>query len=62
VIYLSRGQIDGQLAAAVVSGVFIGATVGARMSRRVPRDVLSLIFVALAAILSAQMVLRALGA
>jgi len=59
-IYLSRGQIDTLLAAAVVSGVFLGALVGARLSRRVPRDVLSLLFVALAVILSAQMVLRVL--
>jgi uncharacterized membrane protein YfcA len=61
-IYLSRGQINTELAAAVVSGVFLGAIVGARFSRRVPRDVLSLLFVALATILSAQMILRAVGA
>ena len=60
VLYLSRGQIDGVLAAAVVSGVFIGAAVGARYSRRVKREALSLIFVLVAGAFSIQMFLRLL--
>jgi uncharacterized protein len=56
--YLSRGQIDGLLAAAVVSGVFVGGGVGARFSRRVRREVLSALFVIIAVVFSAQMVLK----
>ena len=58
VLYLSRGQIDGVLAAAVVAGVFVGAGVGARYSRRVKREALSILFVLIAGIFSAQMFLR----
>lgn len=58
VLYLSRGQIDTQLAASVVVGMFIGATLGARFSRRVPRGVLSLLFVAIAVLFAVQMLLR----
>ena len=58
VLYLSRGQIDGLLAAAVVTGVFIGAGVGARFSRRVPRHRLSLAFTVVAAVFAVQMLLR----
>lgn len=62
VLYLSRGQIDGVIAAAVVAGVFIGAAVGARFSRRVSRDVLSLLFTIVAAIFSIQMLYRFVAA
>lgn len=61
-LYLSRGQIDAQVAAAVVIGVFIGAGLGARHSRRVRRDVLSLAFTAVAAVFAVQMLLRFLAA
>lgn len=61
VIYLSRGQIDGLLAAAVVAGMFVGAGFGSRYSRRVPRSVLSALFVILATVLSLQMLLRVLA-
>jgi uncharacterized membrane protein YfcA len=57
-LYLSRGQIDGQLAASVVAGVFLGAAAGARFSHRVPRAVLSTMFVVIAAIFAVQMLLR----
>lgn len=57
-LYVARGQIDAVLAAAVVTGVFVGATVGARFSRRLPREVLSALFVVIAAVFSAQMLLR----
>jgi uncharacterized membrane protein YfcA len=62
VLYLSRGQIQMILAAAVVSGVFLGATIGARYSRRVPRQVLSAIFVIVAGVFAIQMLLRVLVA
>lgn len=58
VLYLSRGQVDVVLAAAVVCGVFLGAGVGARISRRVPREVLTALFVLVAAVLAVQMLLR----
>lgn len=58
VLYLSRGQIDMVLAAAVVAGVFIGATIGARYSRRVSREVLSGLFVLVAAVFAVQMLLK----
>ena len=61
VLYLSRGQIDMILAAAVVAGVFMGATVGARYSRRVPRQMLSTVFVIVAAVFAVQMLLRFLA-
>jgi uncharacterized membrane protein YfcA len=61
VLYLSRGQIDGILAAAVVAGVFLGAGLGARLSRRLPREVLSLMFTAIAVVFAAQMLLRVLN-
>jgi uncharacterized membrane protein YfcA len=61
VLYLSRGQIDMLLAAAVVAGVLIGATAGARYSRRVPRHVLIAVFVFVAAVFAAQMLLRFLA-
>jgi uncharacterized membrane protein YfcA len=57
-LYLSRGQIDTQLAASVVAGVFLGAAAGARFSRRVPRAMLSALFVIVAAIFAVQMLLR----
>jgi uncharacterized protein len=57
-LYLSRGQIDGQLAAAVVAGVFLGAAGGARFSARVPRAALSAMFVVVAGIFAVQMLLR----
>ena len=62
VLYLSRGQIDGLLAAAVVAGVFAGAAMGARFSRRVPRELLSLAFMVIAAVFAVQMLLRFLAA
>ncbi len=62
VLYLSRGQIDMILAAAVVTGVFIGATIGARFSRRVPRQVLSALFVIVVVAGAVQMLLRFLAA
>jgi uncharacterized membrane protein YfcA len=58
VLYLSRGQIDMILAAAVVTGVFVGATIGARYSPRVSRQRLSALFVIVAALLAVQMLLR----
>jgi uncharacterized membrane protein YfcA len=61
VLYLSRGQIDVLVAAAVVSGVFVGAAVGARFSRRVPREVLTALFVIVAAVFSIQMLLRSIA-
>ncbi|MEX2548221.1 MAG: sulfite exporter TauE/SafE family protein [Chloroflexota bacterium] len=59
--YLSRGQIDGPLAAAVVAGVLVGGGVGARFSLRVRREVLSALFVIIAAVFSAQMLIRFLA-
>jgi uncharacterized membrane protein YfcA len=61
VIYFSRGQIDPAIAAPVVIGVFIGARIGARLQRRVPQHALQLLFVLVAAIFAAQMLLRAVG-
>lgn len=61
VLYLSRGQIDMILAAAVVAGVYVGATIGARYSRRVPRQVLSALFVIIAGVFAVQMLLRFLA-
>lgn len=61
VIYFARGDIDPLLAAPVVVGVFVGARVGARVSHRVPHGVLTLLFVAVAAFFSIQMLLRGLG-
>lgn len=58
VLYLSRGQIDTILAAAVVAGMFAGATIGARYSRRVSRPVLSALFVIVAGGFAVQMLLR----
>ncbi len=58
VLYLSRGQIDPLLAAAVVCGVFVGAAVGARYSRRVARNLISLAFVAITFVFAIQMTLR----
>ncbi len=57
-LYLSRGQIDGQLAASVVAGVFIGAAAGARFSTRVPRGALTGMFVVVVGIFAVQMALR----
>ena len=59
VLYLARGQVAPLLAAAVVVGVLAGATVAARFSRRLPREVLSALFVVVAAIFAIQMLLRA---
>jgi len=59
VLYFSRGQIDPLLAGPVVVGVFIGARVGARLSHRVPRQALSVMFVAVALVFAAGMLLRA---
>jgi uncharacterized membrane protein YfcA len=59
VLYLARGQIEPLLAAAVVVGVLAGATVAARLSRRLPREVLSALFVLVATVFAAQMLLRA---
>ena len=61
VLYFSRGQIDASIAAPVVVGVFIGARGAARLSRRVPRTALVLLFVVVAAFLSVQMLLKAVG-
>jgi uncharacterized protein len=61
-LYLSRGQIDGVLAASVVAGVFIGAAAGARYSRRVRREALSILFVIVCGVFSLQMFLRFLQA
>ncbi len=61
VLYLSRGQIDMMLAAAVVAGMFLGAAVGARYSRHVPRQVLSMLFVIIAGVFAVQMLLRFLA-
>lgn len=58
VLYLSRGQIDALLAAAVVSGVYVGAAAGARFSRRVSRQALSLAFIVIALIFAGQMAVR----
>jgi uncharacterized protein len=58
ILYLARGQVEPMLAAAVVVGVLAGATVGARFSRRLPREVLSGLFVIVAAVFSIQMLLR----
>jgi uncharacterized membrane protein YfcA len=58
VLYLSRGQIDMILAAAVVAGMFIGATIAARYSGRVSRGVLSTLFVIVVAVFAVQMLLR----
>ena len=58
VLYLSRGQIDALLAAAVVAGVYVGAAIGARFSRRVSRQALSLAFIVIALIFAAQMAFR----
>jgi uncharacterized membrane protein YfcA len=57
-LYLSRGQIDMILAAAVVAGVFVGATVGAKYSRRVSRPMLSALFVIVAAVFAVEMLLK----
>lgn len=62
VLYLSRGQIDVNLAAAVVAGMLIGATVAARYSRRVSRPVLSALFVIVAAVFAVQMLHRFVAA
>lgn len=62
VLYLTRGQIDYMLAAAVVVGMILGATIGVRFSRRVPRSVLSVLFVIIAAIFATQMALRFVAA
>jgi uncharacterized membrane protein YfcA len=61
VIYYSRGLIDPLLAAPVVVGVFIGARTGARLSHRLPQHALQLLFVVVALIFAAQMILRAAG-
>jgi uncharacterized protein len=61
VLYYSRGQIDPVLAAPVVVGIIIGAQVGARLAQRVPQQALQLLFVVVALIFAAQMLLRATG-
>lgn len=62
VIYYSRGLVDPLLAAPVVVGVFIGARTGARISNRLPHHALQLLFVVVALIFAAQMLLKAVGA
>lgn len=59
ILYIARGQVAPLIAAAVVVGVLAGATVAARLSRRLPREVLSALFVLVAAVFAIQMLLRA---
>jgi uncharacterized protein len=62
VLYYSRGEIDGLLAAPVVIGVLVGARLGAWFSPRMPLRALKLAFAAVAFVFATQMLLRALGA
>jgi uncharacterized protein len=59
VLYYSRGEIDGLLAAPVVVGVLVGARVGARLAGFVPRRGLQLVFALVALVFAVQMMLRA---
>jgi uncharacterized membrane protein YfcA len=61
VIYLSRGDVQPLIAAPVVVGVVIGARLGARLSHRLPHQALTVLFVAVAAVLAIQMTIRAFG-
>jgi uncharacterized membrane protein YfcA len=61
-LYLARGQVDPLIAASVVVGVLAGATLGSRFSRRLPRELLSGLFVLVAAVFALQMILRAFSA
>jgi len=62
VLYYSRGQIDPLLVGPVVLGVFVGARAGARLATRLPQHLLSLVFVGVALLFGAQMLVRGLGA
>jgi uncharacterized membrane protein YfcA len=61
VLYVSRGDVLPLIAAPVVVGVVIGGRIGARLSHRLPHQALTVMFVAVAAVLALQMTLRALG-
>jgi uncharacterized protein len=58
-LYYSRGEIDGLLAAPVVVGMLLGARAGALLAPRVPVRALQLIFGLVALVFAAQMLLRA---
>ncbi|CAN5593211.1 sulfite exporter TauE/SafE family protein [soil metagenome] len=59
VLYYSRGEIDGLLAAPVVVGMLVGARSGAQLAPRVPTRALQLVFGLIAIVFAAQMLLRA---
>ena len=58
-LYWSRGEVDGLLAAPVVVGVLVGARAGARLAPRVPLRALQLAFAGVALLFAVQMLLRA---
>jgi uncharacterized protein len=57
-LYYSRGEIDGLLAAPVVVGMLVGARSGAQLAPRVPTRALQLVFGLIAIVFAAQMLLR----
>jgi uncharacterized membrane protein YfcA len=59
VLYYSRGEIDGLLAAPVVIGMLVGARVGAQLAPRVPTRALQLVFGLISIVFAAQMLIRA---
>ncbi|HVM29298.1 MAG TPA: sulfite exporter TauE/SafE family protein [Candidatus Limnocylindrales bacterium] len=61
VLYYSRGEVDGLLAAPVVVGVLVGARVGARLAAHLPRRALQLAFALVALVFAAQMLMRGMA-
>ncbi len=60
-IYLSRGDIDAQLAAPVALGVLMGAVLGSRMLGRLSNRGVRIIFIPILLIIALETLLRGLG-
>jgi uncharacterized membrane protein YfcA len=60
-IYLARGYVDVQLAAAATLGVLAGAVVGARLLPRLTNRQVRLVFIPILLVIAAETLLRGLG-